>query len=85
MGRPVGGWRKPGKGGEDSNALMAALRELHAEKKRLMDLRKAREEEDDEEEDDDDEDDDEDDDDDDEEEEEEEEEEVIVCNISYLF
>ncbi|XP_025757309.1 putative DNA helicase INO80 [Oreochromis niloticus] len=82
LGRPISGWRKRGKGGEGSNALMAALRELHAEKRRLMDLRKAREEEED---DDDDEDDDDEDDDDDDEEEEEEEEEVIVCNLSCLI
>ena len=61
------GWRRRGKG-EETGTLMAVLKELHAEKWRLMDQGKTQEGEEEEEEDDDDDDDDEDDDDEEEEE-----------------
>ncbi|KAM9342067.1 extracellular matrix protein 2 [Pholidichthys leucotaenia] len=70
LGRPLFGWRKRGKPAEGTSALMAALKELHAEKRRLMDQGKAYDYDDD---DDDDEDDEEEEEDDEEEEEEREE------------
>lgn len=63
------GWRKRGKGPEETSGLFAALKELHADKQRLMDQGKTQQEEGEEDEDDDDDDDDDDDEDDDEEEE----------------
>ncbi|XP_044207395.1 extracellular matrix protein 2 [Thunnus albacares] len=92
LGRPLDGWKKRSKGEMETSALMAVLKELHTEWRRLMDQGKAKKKEEEEEEDDDD--DDEEDEDDDEgegegeggegegEEEEEEEEEVTTQSPS---
>lgn len=76
--QPLKGWRQSAKGEMETSLLMATLKELHAEKKRLMDNGKTQEEEeeegeeeDSEEEDEEEEEDDDDDDDDDEDDEEE--------------
>lgn len=63
---------------EESSALMAALRELHAEKQRLMGHQRRR---DDDEEDEEDEDDDDEDDDDDDEEDDDDDDEEVQCRI----
>nr|XP_046252100.1 mitotic apparatus protein p62-like isoform X2 [Scatophagus argus] len=82
LGRPLMGWGKRGKG-EETSALMTVLKELHAEKHRLMDQRKAQEEEEEEDDDEDEDEDEDEDDDDDDDDEEEEEEEVKMLNVLY--
>ncbi|KAF7655828.1 hypothetical protein LDENG_00050380 [Lucifuga dentata] len=55
LGHPLPGWRRRGKEEEEASALMAVLKELHADKNRLMDQGKTKEEEEEDDDDDDDE------------------------------